>query len=108
MTTTDIAPSVLASVRDTPHERVVVKTRTNGWQLGRRYEARIMLYNALGRLTITDTDEVYHSMLGSVLTYNLAEAQDAERTARQKADGLLLAAVTLSNDLGVPLIPSLT
>ena len=84
MTTDDIDPIMLAG----PRERVVIKTRANGWQIGWRYQALVAFYNTLGRLSITDTNEVYYSMLGSVQIYNAAELNVAHRAAQEEADTL--------------------
>lgn len=88
MTTADIEPTQLATIRGGTFERVVVQTRERGWQLGRRYDALYMAYNCIGRFTITDNDEVYHSMLGAVPTYNAVELGAAQKAAQEQADDL--------------------
>jgi len=80
MTTADIDPAILESIRANC-ERVMVKT-DSGYHLGRRGLDLFGMYNCLGRFTITDSGEVYFSALGSRPTFSLdelfAQIRDAE------------------------------
>lgn len=87
-TTADIEPTMLANLRAGTFERVVVKTHDHSWLLGRRYDALIRMFNCLGRLTIVDDDTIYHSMAGSVPTYNAAELSEVYRKAQDEVEVL--------------------
>ncbi len=72
MTTDDIDPTILAKIRANA-EAVIVDTQ-DGWRLGVRGLDTFIMGNCFGRLTITEDDQVFHSMVGSRPTYNLEEA----------------------------------
>ncbi len=74
MTTQDIDPAILASIREGA-EQVIVDT-DEGWRLGVRGQGLFAMGSCLGRLTITEDDRVYHSMLGSRPTFTRQEALD--------------------------------
>lgn len=74
MTTQDITPSILANIRDGA-EPVIVDTEA-GWRMGVRGKGCYVLGNALGRMTVTEDDQVFHSMLGSRPTFSRREALD--------------------------------
>lgn len=71
MTTTDIEPSLLVQMRE-GSEPVIAKTE-RGYQRGVRSKGLWTLGCCLGRMTITEEGEVYHSMLGSVPVWTVTE-----------------------------------
>lgn len=71
MTTLDIEPSMLAQIRDGAEE-VVVDTE-DGYRRGVRSKGFFTLGPCLGRITICDNGEAYHSMIGARPTFSRAE-----------------------------------
>ncbi len=87
MTTDDIHPSVIVEIR-TNSEPVMMDCREAGLCRGVR---GLTLYNlgaVLGRLSITEGGQVYHSMLGSVPTWNREELEGQIAKAREQVANL--------------------
>ncbi len=90
MTALDIDPAILADIRANS-EPVIVDTE-HGWRRGVRGRGLYGMGHVLGRMTITDEGEVYHSMLGSRPTYTKAElerkCEDVESELDYLGEGL--------------------
>lgn len=71
LTTDRIEPTMLAAILKEA-EPVIVDTES-GWQFGRRSQGIYTMFNCMGRITVTEKDEVYHSMVGSRPTYSRVE-----------------------------------
>lgn len=89
MTTADIEPAILAALREGA-EPVIAKTVT-GYKPGVRSEGLYAVFGALGRMTVTDDGEVYHSMLGSVPVYTQAEMVEAIKKAEDDVQAMKVA-----------------
>lgn len=74
MTTQDINPEIIASIREGA-ESVLVDTE-EGWRIGVRSKGIYRMGACLGRMTITEDDQVFHSMVGSRPTFTRQEALD--------------------------------
>ena len=85
MTTDDIDLTTLAKIRNNS-EPVIVDT-SEGWRIGIRGFDLFAFGSCLGRLTITEDNQVFHSMMGSRPTFNREEAysevSDLEMRAHQ-------------------------
>lgn len=85
MTTTDLDLAITAKIRANA-EPVIVDTQ-EGWRTGVRGCDLFTMGCMIGRLTITEDDQVFHSMLGSRPTFNREEAysrvSDLEAEARE-------------------------
>ncbi len=76
-------PATLAEIRNGA-ERVVVQTREKNYQLGVRSVNQIGI---LGRMSVTDTGEVYHGMVGRGPSFSCDQAVvEIARLEDQTAD----------------------
>lgn len=74
MTLDILPPDVLAKIRANS-EPVIVDTEA-GWRTGVRGLDIFSMGNCFGSFTITEDDQVFHSMIGNRPTFNREEAQD--------------------------------
>jgi hypothetical protein len=68
-------------------ERVLIKTN-KGYELGNRSAGIWNVGSCLGRMTVTDSEEVYHSMFGSVPTWNIKELDTVILEKQTELDAL--------------------
>ena len=85
LTADRIDPAIIAAIR-ADCERVVAKTDT-GFKLGVRGKHLFGIGACLGRMTLTDDGEAYHSMVGSVPVYNRDELMaEVNRVVHEAAE----------------------